>query len=101
MILSGASAIDTHALRLPNAHESWLAFSSRADYILIMQTLVIEVSGGVIQEVYGEPEKTRVILLNWDAGESPGDAFDIGSMPLQPMALMPDATRVACKYALK
>ncbi|MFL6520163.1 MAG: hypothetical protein ACJ8NS_08080 [Chthoniobacterales bacterium] len=56
---------------------------------------MIEVSGGVVQEVYGDAEEARVVLLNWDAGESPGDAFCGGELPLQPAALMPADTRQA------
>lgn len=61
-----------------------------------MQTIVIEVSGGVVQEVYGDVEGIRVQLLDWDAGESPGDAFVGGSIPLQRTAAMPADTRLAC-----
>jgi len=38
-----------------------------------MQTLIIEVSGGVVQEVYTDARKLRVIKVDWDVGESPGD----------------------------
>lgn len=60
-----------------------------------MRTIVIEVSGGVVQEVYGDIEDLRIVLLDWDAGESPGDAFVGGSIPLQPTAVMPSTTRLA------
>jgi hypothetical protein len=60
-----------------------------------MQTLIIEVSGGVIQEVYCDTQNTRVIKVDWDAGESPGDAFEVGKLFVQPMSILPDETREA------
>jgi len=60
-----------------------------------MQTLVIEVSGGVVQEVYCDTKSIRVIKVDWDAGESPGDAFVVGKMFLQPMLVLPDETQEA------
>jgi hypothetical protein len=62
-----------------------------------MQKIVIEVSGGVVQEVYGDLNDVRLLLLNWDAGESPGDAFCGGPIPLQPNAMMPDESRRAVR----
>jgi hypothetical protein len=59
-----------------------------------MQTVVIEVSGGVVQQVYAN-EKLRVIKLDWDTGESPGDAFDIGELVTQPFSTFPPETRRA------
>ena len=59
-----------------------------------MQTLIIEVSGGVVQEVC-DTESIRVIKVDWDAGESPGDAFIAGKMFVQPMLVLPDETREA------
>ena len=60
-----------------------------------MQTLIIEVSGGVIQEIYGDMKSIRVIKVDWDAGESPGDAFVAGKMFVQPTSILPDETREA------
>lgn len=65
-----------------------------------MHTIVIEVSGGVVQEVYGEVEGVRVALLNWDAGESPGDAFTGGPIPLQAFSVMPPDTAQAIRILL-
>jgi len=45
-----------------------------------MNTLVIEVSGGVVQEIYTDAKDLRVIKIDWDAGESPGDAYCGGDM---------------------
>jgi hypothetical protein len=36
-----------------------------------MQTLIIEVQGGVIQHVASDSRDTRVILINWDELEEP------------------------------
>ena len=60
-----------------------------------MQTLIIEVSGGVIQEIYCDTKNIRVIKVDWDAGESPGDAFVAGRMFVQPTFALPDETREA------
>ena len=60
-----------------------------------MQTLIIEISGGVVQEVYCDTKAIRVIKIDWDAGESPGDAFDAGELFVQPMSVLPDETRYA------
>ncbi len=60
-----------------------------------MQTLIIEVSGGVVQEVYCDAERIRVIKVDWDAGESPGDAFWAAKMFVQSMSILPHETREA------
>ena len=60
-----------------------------------MQTLIIEVSGGVVQEVYSDAPDPRVIKVDWDAGESPGDAFTGGDLFVQKMALLPLETSQA------
>jgi len=46
-----------------------------------MNTLIIEVSGGVVQEVYTNAENLRVVLVDWDAGDSPGEEFAGGKFP--------------------
>jgi len=60
-----------------------------------MHTLIIEISGGVVQEVYCDTDRVRVIKVDWDAGESPGDAFQAVKMFVQPMSILPDETREA------
>ena len=60
-----------------------------------MKTLIIEVSGGVVQEVYCDTQNIRVIKVDWDAGESQGDAFQASEMFVQSMAILPDETREA------
>jgi hypothetical protein len=59
-----------------------------------MRTVIIEVSGGVVQQVYSNDEM-RVIKIDWDAGESPGDAFDVGELNAQPFSSFPSDTRIA------
>jgi hypothetical protein len=59
-----------------------------------MRTVVVEVSGGVVQQIYCD-DKLRVVLIDWDAGESPGDAFEAGEMVVQSFATMPSETRSA------
>ena len=57
-----------------------------------MNTLIIEVSGGVVQEVYTNAENLRVVLVDWDAGESPGEEFTGGKFPVASLAKLPPET---------
>jgi hypothetical protein len=50
-----------------------------------MQTLIIEVHGGMVQEFYSDTKDLRVVLVDWDAGESPGDACSGGDFATQPI----------------
>lgn len=59
-----------------------------------MRTVVIEVSGGVVQQVYSD-DLLRVVKVDWDAGESPGDALYVGEFLVQPFATLPLDTRQA------
>ena len=70
-------------------------------YTKRMQTLIIEVSGGVVQEVYTDAKNLRVIKIDWDVGESPGDEFFVGDLLLQKMSLLPDETREALADTVK
>ena len=63
-----------------------------------MQTIVLEVSGGVVQQVYADTSDVRVMVVNWDAGESPGDAFEGGEMHIDQLSAMPADTRVAYSH---
>jgi hypothetical protein len=60
-----------------------------------MRTLIIEVSGGVVQEVYSDVPDLRVIKIDWDAGESPGDEFTGGALPVQSLDQLPESTSQA------
>jgi hypothetical protein len=60
-----------------------------------VHTLIIEVSGGVVQEVYSNTKDIRVIKIDWDAGESPGDECFGGDLFVQPMSTLPPETRGA------
>ena len=57
-----------------------------------MNTLIIEVSGGVVQDVYTNAENLRVVLVDWDAGESPGEQFAGGKFPVQALSKLPRRT---------
>lgn len=57
-----------------------------------MKTLIIEVSGGVVQEVYTNAEDLHVILIDWDTGESPGEEFAGGKMRPLPLSQLPSDT---------
>jgi hypothetical protein len=60
-----------------------------------MQTLIIEISGGVVQEVYSDARDLRVIKIDWDSGDSPGDQYCGGQLVVQPTSALPDETREA------
>jgi hypothetical protein len=60
-----------------------------------MNTLIIEVSGGVVQEVYTNAENLRVVLVDWDAGESPGEEFAGGKLPTASLPQLPRETSAA------
>ena len=54
-----------------------------------MNTIVIEVSGGVVQEVYAD-ENTRVILLDWDEREDNPAISQAGELKPHPLHVMPE-----------
>ena len=60
-----------------------------------------EVRGGVVQEVYSNRKPLRVIKINWDAGESPGDAFEARELFVQPMSALPNETENAVATVFK
>ena len=64
-----------------------------------MRTVVLEVSGGVVQQVYCDDE-LRVIKIDWDAGESPGDGCHVGDLVVQPFATFSNETRNALRERL-
>jgi hypothetical protein len=66
-----------------------------------MRTLILEVSGGVIQEVYTDANDLRVIKVDWDIGESPGDQARAGVLPLQRLSILPAETRQTVAGFLK
>ena len=66
-----------------------------------MQTVFIEVSGGVVQEVYTDAKNLRVVKIDWDTGESPGDEVHVGDLPVQKLSLIPAETREAVAGLVK
>ena len=60
-----------------------------------MVTVVLDVSGGVIQAVYSDQSDVRVIKVDWDVGESPGDQVKAGSLMVDALEAMPEETRAA------
>ena len=52
-------------------------------------------SGGVIQEVYSDMPDVRVVLIDWDKGESPGDDYTGGQLAVQALSSLPGETRRA------
>lgn len=63
-----------------------------------MQTIIIEVRGGVVQEVYSDATDLRVLLVDWDRGESPGDDYDGGTFSQRSLDDLPIATRDAAQH---
>jgi hypothetical protein len=61
----------------------------------VMQTLIIEVHGGMVQEVYSDAQNLRVVLVDWDAGALPDDRCFGGDLFVQPMSVLPNDTRDA------
>lgn len=57
-----------------------------------MKTIIIEVSGGVLQQVYADAEDLHVMLVDWDAGERPGDEFAGGKVSLLDLSQLPAKT---------
>ena len=57
-----------------------------------MRSLIIEVRGGIVQEVYTDATDLRVILVDWDAGESPGDQSAGGDFSTSTLADVPAET---------
>ena len=57
-----------------------------------MRTIIIEVRGGVVQEVYSDAENLRAILVDWDAGDDPGERCSGGSFAIQPIGKLPEET---------
>ena len=60
-----------------------------------MQTLIVEIRGGVIQELYTDAKDLRIVKVDWDAGESPGDAVQVGDLTAQSFSALPVETREA------
>jgi hypothetical protein len=54
-----------------------------------MKTVVIEVLGGVVQEVYAD-EEIRVILVDWDERMYDQAADCVGELRPHPLSVMPE-----------
>lgn len=64
-------------------------------YNQFMQTVIVEVSGGVIQGLFSDIENLRVIKIDWDVGESPGDEVSAGPLMVDPISAIPHDTLLA------
>ena len=58
---------------------------------MAMKTVVIEASGGVVQEVYAD-EGIRVLLVNWDEREDDPSKNCAGELKPFPSEKMPEET---------
>ncbi len=54
-----------------------------------MKTVVIEVSGGVVQDVYADDD-IRVVLVDWDEREDNSAANCVGELHPHPARAMPE-----------
>ena len=67
-------------------------------------TIIIEVSGGVVQAVYAsKPELVKVILVDWDNIESAEEGERVrgnGEYSVDPLASMPDETKDQVEFYL-
>ncbi|HSH38722.1 MAG TPA: hypothetical protein VK993_08045 [Chthoniobacterales bacterium] len=59
---------------------------------MLMRTLVIEVRGGVVQEVYSDAQDVRVILVDWDTDDGDGERCSGGNFATQPIGSLPEDT---------
>jgi hypothetical protein len=66
-----------------------------------MQTIIIEVSGGVVQNVYTDAGNVNIVLVNWDKGESPGDDYESGKLEPQRISEMARETSAAVSGLLR
>jgi hypothetical protein len=90
-----SALVDTRASFIARLDWQSRALFRTTDFV---QTIVVEVSGGVLQQVYVETADIRVILIDWDAGERPGDAFTGGEIPVESLLTMPRDTRIAFSH---
>lgn len=67
--------------------------------ILIMSTIVIEVSGGVVQQVYASERDVRVVLVDWDRMECNEPAAV--PYPADSLGDIPPETKVAARSLLE
>ena len=63
-----------------------------------MQTIIIEVRGGVVQEVYSDASDLRVVLVDWDKDESQGDNCEGGTFSHKSFDDLPIETRDAAQH---
>lgn len=53
-----------------------------------MKTVIIEVRGGVVQDVYGD-EDLRVVLIDWDERIDDAEANCVGELTPLPLSVAP------------
>lgn len=60
-----------------------------------MKTVIIEVRGGVVPEIYSDTEDLRAVLVDWDTDQSPDEPYSGGDFPIQPIGKLPEETMSA------
>lgn len=58
-----------------------------------MKMVIIEVSGGVVQEIYSDSEEIAVMLVDWDNIEAQASGTKCVHLPCCRLAEMPTSTR--------
>lgn len=57
-----------------------------------MKTIIIEVRGGVVQELYSDAEDLQAILIDWDTEGDPDNRWYGGPFDIQPLDKLPRET---------
>ena len=57
-----------------------------------MNSLIIEMRGGVVQEIYSDTKNLRVVLVDWTDDDPPCEPFGGGNFATQPIASLPEET---------
>lgn len=58
-------------------------------------TLIIEVRGGIVQDVYTDANSLRVVLVEWDEKDDEEHRASGGDFPVQPIGNLPKKTMSA------
>ena len=60
-----------------------------------MARLFIEISGGVVQQVYSDVVDLQVMKIDWDVTDDPGEEVQVNVFSTVPVRLMPAETAAA------
>jgi hypothetical protein len=63
-----------------------------------MTDVIVEVSGGVVVEVYSKNPRTRVVVIDWDDIEDGGTRAGVAFRQCASYEMMPGETQRATEY---